>query len=333
MLVVFLEVKMATVTKPIIKDETGQEIISAIQGLKNTIMTNDSSLADPFSTSVSYAVGDYCIYESTLYKCVVAHTGAWNDTHFTSVKAMDEVGDCVNNITILKSGYLPIVNLGTSYTQELKNDISTGAFKKAVVGGQLIINNHAYYLAHPDYWLHTGDTRCTTHHMLVVPAGNLVSGKMNNSDITSGAYVGSDLKTGANSNTALADIKSIIKADFGAANILTHREYFTNAVANGKPSAGAWYDSDIDLMNENMVYGTNIFLPHPDGSTVPNLYTIDKTQIKLFAERPDLITIRAYWWLRDVVSAARFAVVYDNGTADSNSASHSHGVRPAFAIC
>ena len=82
---------MATVTKPIIKDETGQEIISAIQDLKDTIMTNDSSLSDPFSTSVSYAVGDYCIYESTLYKCVVAHTGAWNDTHFIAIKAMDEV--------------------------------------------------------------------------------------------------------------------------------------------------------------------------------------------------------------------------------------------------
>jgi len=173
--------------------------------------------------------------------------------------------------------------------------------------------------------------------MLVVPAGNLGSEKMNNDNSTAGGYIGSGMKSGTNhddtANTALADVAAIIKADFGAANILTHREYFTNAVADGKPSAGAWYDSDIDLMNENMVYGTNIFLPHPDGSTVPNLYTIDKTQIKLFAERPDLITIRANWWLRDVVSAAAFAGVGYDGLAAFHYALRSYGVRPAFAIC
>lgn len=240
-------------------------------------------------------------------------------------------------VSRIKGMQLPIIDLGTSYTAELKADISSGKFEKAVVGGRLTINGHKYLLAHPDYWLKTGDTECTKHHMLVVPAGNLASGKMNNDNSTAGGYIGSGMKSGVNhdesANSALADVAAIIKADFGAANILTHREYFTNAVADGKPSAGAWYDSDIDLMNENMVYGTNIFLPHPDGSTVPNLYTIDKTQIKLFAERPDLITIRAHWWLRDVVSAAYFAHVSDNGNANCYSASRSYGVRPAFAIC
>jgi hypothetical protein len=160
----------------------------------------------------------------------------------------------------------------------------------------------------------------------------LVSGKINDTNTTAGGYAGSDLKTGNNSNTALATAKSTINNAFGSSHILTHREYFTNAVTNGKPSAGTWYDSDIDLMNENMVYGTNIFLPHPDGSSVPNLYTIDKTQIKLFAERPDLITIRASWWLRDVVSAASFARVSTDGNANDSSTSSSFGVRPAFAI-
>ena len=234
-------------------------------------------------------------------------------------------------------GYLPIVDLGTSYTQELKDDISSGAFKKAVVGGKLTINGHVYYLAHPDYWLNTGDTQCTKHHMVVVPASNLVDGKMNNDNDTTGGYIGSGLKSGTNhdnsANTALADIAAIIKADFGAANILTHREYFTNAVTNGRPSAGAWYDSDIDLMNENMVYGGDVFSPHSDGSSVPEKYTIDKSQLKLFAERPDRITNRAYWWLRDVVSATSFADVNGSGNANYDSASYSRGVRPAFAIC
>ena len=231
-----------------------------------------------------------------------------------------------------KSGYLPITDLGTSYTQELKEDIASGTFKKAVVGGKLTLNGHVYYLAHPDYWLHTGDTECTAHHMLVVPASNLVNGAMNSTNITTGAYLGSDFKTGNNSNTALASIKAIIKADFGAANILTHREYFANAVTSGRPSAGAWADSDIDLMNENMVYGGDIFSPHSDGTNIPAKYTVGKSQIKLFAERPDLITNRASWWLRDVVSGAYFACVSYDGYANYRSASDSLGIRPAFAI-
>ena len=223
---------------------------------------------------------------------------------------------------------LPLIDLGTSYSAELKQDISQGKFEKAVVGGFLTINGHVYYLAHPDYWLHTGDTECTTHHMLVIPAEGIGTGKMNNTNITTGAYAGSDMKTGNNSNTALATAAAQIKTDFGASNILTHRELFANAVTDGKASGWAWADSDIDLMNEVMVYGCNVWASAPGYDT-----GIDKCQIKLFQERPDLITTRADWWLRSVVSATDFAVVSGHGRANNGGASNAFGVRPAFAIC
>lgn len=222
--------------------------------------------------------------------------------------------------------------LGAEVTAEQYTHISDGTFKDMYIGDYWTIGGVNYRIGAFDYWLRTGNTECTEHHVLLVPDTNLASGKMNDTNTTTGGYVGSDLKTGNNSNTALATAKSTINNAFGSAHILTHREYFTNAVANGKPSAGAWYDSDIDLMNENMVYGTNIFLPHPDGSTIPTLSTIDKTQIKLFTDRPDLITNRADWWLRDVVSAADFANVNSVGNAAFLRASSSFGVRPAFAI-
>lgn len=226
------------------------------------------------------------------------------------------------------SGYLPLTNLGTEYTAELKADISSGKFEKAVVGGYLTINGHVYYLAHPDYWLHTGDTECTTHHMLVIPAEGIGTGKMNDTSITTGGYSGSDMKTGANSNTALATAAAQIKADFGASNILTHRELFANAVTDGKASGWAWADSDIDLMNEVMVYGCNVW------ASAPNYETgIDKCQLKLFQERPDLITTRADWWLRSVASDSGFACVAAAGYAAGFGAGNAVGVRPAFAIC
>lgn len=227
---------------------------------------------------------------------------------------------------------LPLINLGTSYTQELKNDISSGTFEKAVVGGYLTINGHKYYLAHPDYWLHTGDTECTTHHMLVVPVGNLTSGKMNSTNITTGGYVGSDFYTGNNDNTALANVIAIIEEDFGADNILTHREKLSNAVTGNNASGSAWYYSKVDLMNENMVYGAPVCGKGVDGSGNYNV-GIDKSQIRLFAERPDIITTRANWWLRGVVSSAGFAYIDSHGDATHAIASASLGFRPAFAIC
>lgn len=234
----------------------------------------------------------------------------------------------INDIAGAASGgILPIVDLGTAYTAELKADIASGKFEKAVVGGKLTINNHVYYLAHPDYWLHCGDTECTTHHMLVIPAEGIGTGKMNSSNITTGGYAGSDIKTGNNSNTALAAARAQIIADFGAANILTHREMFTTEVTDGKASSWAWADSDVDLMSEVMVCGCNVWASAPERET-----GIDKCQLKLFRERPDLITTRASYWLRSVVSETYFTYIDLYGVASRSNASYAHSVRPVFAI-
>lgn len=53
---------------------------------------NNSILGDAFSTSASYAIGDYCIYEGALYRFTSAHSaGAWNASHVTQVVAMNEL--------------------------------------------------------------------------------------------------------------------------------------------------------------------------------------------------------------------------------------------------
>jgi hypothetical protein len=114
--------------------------------------------------------------------------------------------------------------------------------------------------------------------------------------------------------------------------LLTHREYLVNAVTSGYPSAGAWFDSTVELMNEIMVYGSYIYTPAGDGVTSITRTTINKQQLSLFRLNPRAINNRVSIWLRDVVSSSYFAYVYVNGTATSNNASLSFGVRPAFAI-
>lgn len=215
-------------------------------------------------------------------------------------------------------------DLGTSFTAEQSADIRAGKFAKVRTGGYWTINGRKYWAAHADYRLHCGDVELTTHHMLVFPDKNLYTGKMNTNNDTTGAYFGSEMYT-----TGLASALETIKKDFGADHILTYKNLLTNAVANGASSAWAWYERQLDLMNEQMVYGS-----HAWGGGSQNGFDTgcDKTQLALFQARPDLICNRENWWLRDVRSVTRFCGVSDAGNAYGWGASSVFGVRPAFLV-
>lgn len=217
--------------------------------------------------------------------------------------------------------------LGTAVTDEQYAAISAGTFEDLYIGDYWTINGVNWRIAAFDYYLNCGDTNTTKHHAVIVPDTCLYTAQMNTSNVTTGGYVGSAMYT-----TNLEDAKTTIKAAFSG-HVLSHRIYLTNAITNGYASAGAWCDSEVDLMNENMVYGSAIFRPQNSlGSTIPNSYTVEKSQLPLFQHEPSRICNRATWWLRDVVSASGFAYVSDNGTANYNYASYSIGVRPAFCI-
>lgn len=218
-------------------------------------------------------------------------------------------------------------NLGSAVTAEQYAAIQAGTFDDMYIGDYWTIGGVTYRIAAFDYYLRAGDTDMTTHHVTLVPDAPMYSHVMNDSNVTTGGYVGSKMYT-----TGLADAKTTINNAFGSAHILTHRQYLCNAVSNGKPSGGSWYDSTVELMTEQNVYGGKVFGAGNDGSTVPALYTVDKSQYPLFAFRPDLISNRNWFWLRDVVSAAYFARVSGNGLAYFDDASNSYGVRPAFSI-
>ena len=218
-------------------------------------------------------------------------------------------------------------NLGTSVTAAQWAAIANGTFADLYIGDYWVIGGVTWRIAAFDYYYKTGDTSCTTHHVVIVPDTNLYTHVMNDTNITTGGYIGSKMYT-----EGLAQAKTQINSAFGSSHILSHRQLLVNAVTNGKPSGGSWYDSTVELMTEQNVYGGKIFGAGNDGSTVPYLYTIDKSQFPLFAHDPSMISNRQWFWLRDVVSAARFAFVTGNGDASSNDASGDHGVRPAFSI-
>lgn len=217
-------------------------------------------------------------------------------------------------------------SLGSSVTIAQYSAISAGTFDDMYIGDYWTIGGVNYRIAAFDYYLKCGDTSCTKHHVVLVPDTCLYNHVMNDTNITTGAYVGSKMYT-----EGLEQAKTTIKAAFSG-HVLSKRIYLSNATANGKASAGAWCDSEVDLMCEHMVYGNGVFSPVSDGTTVPNNYRVEKSQLPLFQHEPSRICNRANWWLRDVISASRFAYVSHDGGADYYGASYSLGVRPAFCI-
>lgn len=217
-------------------------------------------------------------------------------------------------------------NLGTSVTATQWAAIADGSFTDLYIGDYWVIGDVTYRIAAFDYYYRTGDTVCNTHHVTLVPDGNMYTHAMNDTNVTTGGYVGSKMYA-----EGLEQAKTTINVAFSG-HILQHRIYLTNAVANGRASGGAWCDSEVDLMCEQMVYGSGIFSPVSDGSNFPTNYRVEKSQLPLFQHEPSRICNRATWWLRDVITASYFALVDDNGNATCYYASSSYGVRPAFSI-
>ena len=218
--------------------------------------------------------------------------------------------------------------LGTAVTAEQYAAIKAGTFDDLFIGDYWTINGINWRIAAFDYYLGTGSTNLATHHAVIVPDAGLDTQKMNDSNVTTGGYVGSKMYT-----TNIATARSKVNSAFSG-HVLSHYFYLSNAVAGGKVTGSTQVQQDVVLMNERNVYGQSIMSSEcNDGSAGPSWYTYDRTQFPLFLLAPEFIQKeRNYYWLRDVVSATCFACVSGNGNASWNIAGNSYRVRPAFSI-
>ena len=299
------------------------------QGIRNGVVVT--------SADVPYTVGENSGTEmtslpdpgSTTWEQLVAATQASADqakqAQAATEKAATSLSAVLTASAATHNGIFRGKNLGSAPTEAQIAAIKAGTFDDLYVGDYWANGNVTYRIAGFDYNLHCGDTDFTKHHAVIVPDTRLYTHNMNATNTTEGGYVNSLMRL-----EGLAQAKEKITAVFGADHVLSHRIYLVNAVTNGKPSGGAWFDSDVELMNENMIYGSHIFAPACDGSTIPMNHTTEKSQLPLFQLAPHLISNRQWFWLRDVVSPACFASVNISGAADCNGASFEVGVRPYF---
>lgn len=216
-------------------------------------------------------------------------------------------------------------NLGTSVTTAQLAAIQAGTFEDLWVGDYWVINGVTWRIADFDYWYNCGDTPLSKHHIVLIPDDPLYSAVMNSTSVTTGGYISSAMY-----GTNLAEAKNTVTGAFSSM-VLSHREFLINEVTSGYPSAGSWYDSEVELPNEPMMYGCYINTPSEVGA---KLHTISKVQLALFAVAPRYIlaSSQSACWLRDIASATAFACVNSTGAAHLMNAANSAGVRPVFAI-
>lgn len=99
---------------------------------------NRYMMADAWSSSVSYAVGDLCIYENALYKCVTATSGNWDASCWEVTTLAENIGSVTvsktatgNPIELTDAASAPMVSCVT----EIQGTQDLHGYSKPWVGG------------------------------------------------------------------------------------------------------------------------------------------------------------------------------------------------------
>lgn len=91
---------------------TNQELTKNVQDIENDISETQDIISDAWSSSKTYAAGEYCISGNKLYKCLVANTGTQppNTTYWEETTCAEELSQLNSNLT----HYVPVCNFSTS---------------------------------------------------------------------------------------------------------------------------------------------------------------------------------------------------------------------------
>lgn len=107
-------------------------------------------IADEFSTSVDYAVGDLVIYDKTLYKFTSAHfAGAWDPSDVTDDVTVDSELKLKQNLSDTFNGTLQqweALPLATKLTYKYANITNDPTEQLEIVSADIDIENHVVHL-------------------------------------------------------------------------------------------------------------------------------------------------------------------------------------------
>ncbi len=340
---------MSGVTSPLMKDATGQDIVTALQAMGLGNMGSMSALETTDKTSLVAAINELkgrCDDE---------------DSAITDIKAF-----LLHNIPrITPKDITSYVTDGSLYNRlngldgyELYEDIYVGDYWQMSRAISAYEQTQTYQatgsqyvtIAGIDWYMQNGDTAITAHHLVMVPGQGFGGtqhfgrSRMNSSNSTSGGYVGSEMHgttlgavVSSGSTASTATINQQLYAEFGS-HLQTTRELLANAMdsarynrlgqASGATSGWAWTSCQAVLMSEIEVYGSIVWSSsgHDTGTAC--------RQLPLFAHSKLAQNNRsAYYWLKDVASASDFCFCNHNGFATHAGAGYADRyVRPRFIL-
>lgn len=306
---------MSTVTKALATDETALLIKQAIAQIPEAIRSNvDHNIPRKEPKDITSYVTDGSIYKRL------------NGTDGYSLYEDLYVGD-----------YFQMSRAISAYNQNSQYQ-ATGTDYVTIAG--------------IDWYMRDGDADLNYHHLVMVPgkgfdtsgAQHFGRSRMNSSNDTTGGYVASEMHTttigavaSSGSTASTATINQQLYAEFGS-HLKTTKELLSNAMdssrynrfgqASGATSGWAWTACQAVLMSEIEVYGSIVF--SSSGQDSGNACR----QLPLFAHSKVAQNNRSAWyWLKDIASAAYFCNCSDSGTANYGSASNANGyVRPRFIL-
>ena len=306
---------MSTVTKALATDETALLIKQAIAQIPEAIRSNvDHNIPRKEPKDITSYVTDGSIYKRL------------NGTDGYSLYEDLYVGD-----------YFQMSRAISAYNQNSQYQ-ATGTDYVTIAG--------------IDWYMRDGDADLNYHHLVMVPgkgfdtsgAQHFGRSRMNSSNDTTGGYVASEMHTttigavaSSGSTASTATINQQLYAEFGS-HLKTTKELLSNAMdssrynrfgqASGATSGWAWTACQAVLMSEIEVYGSIVF--SSSGQDSGNACR----QLPLFAHSKVAQNNRSAWyWLKDIASAAYFCTCYYDGCAHYNSAGGaSIYVRPRFIL-
>ena len=216
---------MTTVTKPILLDETGKQIVEALN--KQTEAITSKGIMDIINTQG------------------LSHNGIYRGKNFGTFASVSAVQQFLSDHGV---------------STGLFKDLYIGDYFKIQDGTY----NVEWEIAGFDTYLHKGDSDFATHHLALIPKTNLIASKMNATNDTAGGYANSYMhKTvipvvDANLTKVLGNHLLSRRAYL---TTTVNKDIASNAGAGwkGASTAGDWFTVKSCLMSEVAVYGSTIF--------------------------------------------------------------------------
>lgn len=216
---------MATVTKPILLDETGKQIVEALN--KQTEAITSKGIMDIINTQG------------------LSHNSIYRGKSFGTFASVSAVQQFLNDHAV---------------STGLFKDLYIGDYFKIQDGTY----NVEWEIAGFDTYLHKGDSDFTTHHIALIPKTNLTTSKMNDTNDTTGAYYNSYMHQSVipTIDTNLATILgNHLLARRALLSNAMNKDLTSGAGAGwmGSTTGANWYTVKSCLMSEVAVYGSKVF--------------------------------------------------------------------------